>query len=127
MRPLFALTLFVLCFLIGIGCEPDEEYHARILGGRLRALQKRSREAAHDVAFQPTNYYYNVGTTNQYFVFTNQISVGGVQYKCQFGIRDPRRFQKPGILAITEDGVLLWISDEGKIVVGPDRSVPGRD
>jgi len=119
MRPVFPFGIVVLLFVMVSGCEPDEEYHARILGGRLRGLQERWHESGQAADFMPTNYFYNHGT-NQYCFFTNQVIGDGVSYKCRFGIRDPDRFPKPGILAITEDGVLLWIGDNGKIVVAPD-------
>ncbi len=114
----FAIAVFLLAGVIG--CEPEEQYHARILGGQLKILDQHWREQGRPAVFVVTNYVYIVGSTNQYYMFTNKVDVKGVSYHCRFGVRDPDRFQKPGVLAISDEGVLLWIGDDGKIDVAPD-------
>lgn len=110
----------VLLFMTMTGCEPDEQYHARILGGRLRGLYLDWSKKGRPEDFVTTNYFYNVGSSNQYFWFTNTVTVQNNQLHCRFAIRDPRRFQGPGLLAITDEGVLLWVGDDGKVVLAPD-------
>jgi hypothetical protein len=121
-RRFSAIVLAVSCFGAA-GCGPgDEQYHAQILGGRLRSLYDRWDQAGRPTDFEPTNYYYVGHTTNQYHTFTNEVHVGGKSYRCRFAIADPSRFQTPGVLAIAEGRVLLWIGEDGKIVVAPDST-----
>ena len=116
------LALCVAALFLGslIGCEEDEQYHARILGGRLRDLYRHWTQEGRPTVFVTTNYFYNVRTTNQYFMFTNTVTVQSLLYHCRFAIRDPDRFQAPGVLAIADEGVILWLGDGGQIVVAPD-------
>jgi hypothetical protein len=54
-----------------------------------------------------------------YFNFTNAVSAGGRSYKCMFGAR--QKDWPPGVLAITDDGVILWIRDrDGQVTLAPE-------
>jgi hypothetical protein len=54
-----------------------------------------------------------------FFNLTNTVSAGGRQYKCLFGAR--RDDWPPGVLAITEDGVILWVREQdGKVTLSPE-------
>ena len=114
------IGIAILCVVIS-GCEPDEQYHARMLGGELRSLNKRWNEAGRPADFVVTNYIFVGWTTNQFSFFTNNVRVKHESFQCRFGIRDPAGIAKPGILAITDNNTLLWLGDDGKIVVNPDK------
>lgn len=116
MKTFVALLFFSMVF----GCESDEQYHTRILSGRLKWVYKEWQKDGHPSNFEPTNYLYNVGTTNQYYIFTKPLFANGVLYHCRFAIRDPNRFRRSGILAITDEGAILWVGDDGKINVAQD-------
>ena len=124
MKPFAAFGMAVLLSVAVVGCEPTERTHARILGGQLKYLYQEWSKQGGPTVFEPTNYIYNVsstyGTKYQFFVFTNTVNVKPDVFHCRFAVRDPTRFYKPGVVAITDEGVLLWIGDDGKIIVAPD-------
>jgi hypothetical protein len=75
---------------------------------------KQNRSSAYDISrfARPPGAYFDL---------TNTISAGGRAYKCLFGTR--REDWPPGILAITEEGVILWIHDEGgKVTTSPEEN-----
>jgi len=70
--------------------------------------------------FNATNYFYVGYTTNQVFFFTNRITIEGTEYHCRFALRSDR-FEMPGFIVLTDEGVLLWLGDNGKTFVSPDK------
>lgn len=116
-----AVVFFVVAL---IGCEPPEKTHASILAGQLRYLYQEWLKQGGPETFQPTNYIYSMSSTYgakyQFVVFTNTVISNGIQYHCHFAKRDPTRFKKPGVIAIADEGVILWVGDDGKIVVAPE-------
>jgi hypothetical protein len=116
----FPAIVFTVLLSFVLGCEPDEQYHARILGGQLRTLYEKWQSQGRPVGFEITNHYYVMHTTNQAFFLTNTVSVEGARYTCRLAIRDPSRFRPSGLLVLTDQGVLLWLGDDGKVVVSPD-------
>jgi len=122
------LLIAVVLFLVAavVGCEPTERTHARTLGGQLRYLYQQWSKEGRPASFQLTNYITSISDTNstpdRFIVFTNTVSTEGSVYHCRFAVRSSPggRFWKPGVLAISDEGVLLWIADDGKIVVAPD-------
>lgn len=116
----FRGIVFTVLFLLTLGCEPDDQYHARSLGGQLRTLYAKWQSQGRPGEFEITNHFYIGHTTNQAFFFTNAVSVEGVRYTCRFAIRSPDRFRSPGLLVLTDQGVLLWLGDDGKVVAVPD-------
>lgn len=106
------------------GCGPTEQTHARAVGGLLKRVYGQWEKQGRPPQFDPTNYVYTLSTTygktNQCFVFTNTVKAEGVVYHCRFGIRDETRFFASGVVAIADGGVLLWVGDDGKVVVAPD-------
>lgn len=114
MKRVSTLAIAVVLFVSMTGCEPDEHYHGRMLGGHLKYIYEQWKGQGCPAVFEPTNYFYVVGTTNQYFIFTNKVDVQGVPYHSRFAIRDPNRFRKPGVLVISDEMKILWIGDDGK-------------
>lgn len=67
--------------------------------------------------FQPSQV---AGTTNEFFVYTNIITATNAVFHCRFGARRPG--WPPGVLAITDEGQLIFIcSTNGKVIVSPDK------
>jgi hypothetical protein len=55
----------------------------------------------------------------EFFPYTNTVTFNGAPHSCRFGSRRPG-FPK-GVLAITEDGVVVWIRDsDGEVTLKPD-------
>ena len=104
------------------GCGPNEQTHARVVGGFLKSVYGEWVKQGRPAQFEPTNYLYNAstGNTNQCLVFTNTVKAEGVVYHCRFAIRDETRFIAPGVLAIADGGVLLWVGDGGNNIAAPD-------
>lgn len=123
-KALIVLSTAVLLTVVVIGCSPSEKTHARIVSGDLRYLYREWVKDGRPDNFEPTNYIFDVsstyGTSNQYFVFTNTVSAEGTRFHCRFARRDATRFHKPGIMAISDEGVVLWIAADGMIVVAPE-------
>ena len=116
-----SLILGVLLSLLMAGCEPDAAYHARSLGGQLRTLYAKWQSEGCPADFNITNHFY-VGGTNQAFFLTNKVRIDGSSYNCRFAIRSPLRFERLGLLVLTDQGVLLWLGEDGTMVVSPDKS-----
>jgi hypothetical protein len=121
------LGIIITIVLAATGCEPDSEhYHAQMLGGNLRTVYYSWTRNGRPQSVEPTNYLFSIssvsGTKYQVFVFTNQLRVDGVSYHCRFAIREPNLFRSPGVLAITDEEVLFWIADDGKIDKSPDSN-----
>lgn len=59
--------------------------------------------------------------TNTCFVYTNTVVISNKIARCCFASRDPK--WPPGTLAITDEGVTLWIYSDGrKIIISPEES-----
>ncbi len=116
------LSLLPLLFLLVAGCtESGEQYHAREVGGSLRYLYAKWEELGRPEGFVITNYFYIGHTTNQAFFFTNRVRLDGLEYDCRFAIRSPERFHRPGTIALTDEGILLWLGDDGTKFASPDK------
>jgi hypothetical protein len=106
------------------GCGPTEQTHARAVGGLLKSVYGEWLKQGRPTQFEPTNCVYTLSTsygkTNQCFVFTNTVVAEGSLYHCRFAIRDETRFIAHGVIAVADGGVLLWVGDDGKIIVAPD-------
>ena len=116
------LSLLIFLCLGVLGCsESGEQYHAREVGGDLRFLYAEWEQEGRSPSFNITNHLYIGHTTNQVYFFTNRLSAGGVLYHGRFALRSPVRFTEPGIMVLTDQGVLLWLADDGKVFVSPDK------
>jgi hypothetical protein len=121
--PLVALSTVLLALLLA-GCEPTEQENAKTLGNDLRLLYNTWTNQGRPAKFDVAKYVYMTShsgdPTNAYYACTNNITVQGSLYRCLFAVRNDNRFYKPGIVAIADGGTLLWVGDDGKIVVAPD-------
>lgn len=63
-----------------------------------------------------------------YIVFTNRLMVAGHPYHCRFGVRPGIGIMPPGVLAITDEGVVVFIADQdGRVIVSPGKHGFPRD
>ncbi len=58
------------------------------------------------------------GTFSNVFLYINPVTVQGTNYQCRFGLEMP--YGPPGVLAITDDGTVVWIRARDKqVTVSP--------
>ena len=66
-----------------------------------------------------TNISDWIGPTNDYFVYTNTITITNHVFHGCFSSRRP---DWPGVMAVTEDGIIVWIRDkDGKVTIDPQK------
>jgi hypothetical protein len=110
------LVSFGLCLT---GCQSDDVTHARALSPNLRILYDAWRKEGRPAAFAIDRYLSP--SRDNYFVFTNSVAVAGSTYHCRFAVRSPSRFSRPGVLAITDEQVILWIGDSpNDLIASPE-------
>jgi hypothetical protein len=70
--------------------------------------------------FQP--YPVTGTTTNDVFVYTNIIKTKSAVFHCRIGARRPT-WWPAGILAITDEGLVIFIGDkDGKVTISPETN-----
>jgi hypothetical protein len=70
---------------------------------------------------QPSKFdlYKIIGPTNLFFIYTNTVTTSNSVYHCLFGAR--RLNWPPGVLAVTDIGIILWIRDrDGNVTIEPE-------
>ncbi len=119
-RLLQAVWVALLLLAAQAGCERG--YRGVYFRGEADLLwqihaewDKRGRPDDFDIPAE-----YRLGAGMGFFVFTNQVTVSNKVYHCRFGAR--QNYWPPGTLAVTDEGVVLWIrSRGGSIIVSPER------
>jgi hypothetical protein len=99
-----------------VGCKDKYEFWY-FRGGteNLQFIQEEWVKEGRPVGFRATNF---MGPNNIYFDFTNTLTITNKVFHCRFAERHPAL---PGLLAITDDGVILWIRDrDGKVTISPE-------
>src|SRR5208283_4919669 len=107
-KPLTVVFLALVSIAL-IGCkktESDEPVAMMALG--LRLVQENWVKEGRPDNFKPDNVVQS--SVEHFSVFTNEIAVAAVVYHCRFAVRSDL-IHTPGIMAITDEGVLLWIRD----------------
>lgn len=118
------IALYIAISVVAYGlfwyysCQWNSRSRAILLGGYLRNLNQSQFGADEYSKLVSTNYIY-FGETIQ--LYTNQIVFNRTNYNCHLAIKNSRHFFRTGLLTITDKGLLLWIGDNGKIVVAPDK------
>jgi len=105
--------------LLLIGCEDSDTTEAVYLKADLNTLYRAWVRDGQPQSVDTSKYISS--NRRQYFVHTNVLDFGSNVFHCRFGARSAN-FRRQGILAITDEQVLLWFSDDGKIVVSPERN-----
>jgi len=116
-------TSVVLSLLLVLltGCDPSGTHMYSGVYLQSDAIALRSAQEDWHTKGCPLRYDFRtvVDPTNDFFVFTNSVVFSNKVHHCCFGAR---RSEWPrGLLAITDDGVLVWIRDsDGQVTVAPD-------
>lgn len=103
---------------MGLGCNNATDYPPKYL--HTADVTLRYLEEYWTTNGRPSNFDVSqvVGPAGMYFVFTNTITISNAVYHCCFAARLPE--WPAGVLAITENGVTVWIRDrDGKITISP--------
>jgi hypothetical protein len=118
-RSTFMCVTTLIC-LMNCGCQP------RLDGGEAFSM---AASALRDVRAAwlergRTNDFVSSGIVGGMFsnvvFYTNSIKVDGRKYQCRFGVRED--YWPPGVLAITDEGEIVWIRDrDGKATLAPHR------
>ena len=117
---LVAVTVFCLAM---IGCERSDTKHARALAPTLRHLYQSWASDGRPESVDTAKYI--TSSSDIYTAFTNVVTVASNVYHCRFGVRSPNRFSTPGVLAITDEGVILWVGEKaGDVIVAPETTRP---
>src|SRR5271155_478895 len=103
------LGIVGLLFLVAVGCETtngtDDTTQAQIMSGQLKYLYGEWLKAGKPSVFETSKYI--TSNTAQFLEYTNVVAVDTIRYSCRFAVRSPGRFSKSGVVAITDNGVLL--------------------
>lgn len=117
------IRILILAALLslGTGCGPaNSGLDMQGKASMLRTIYSYWVNHGRPNNFNITEAIYPVGPDPSYFVFTNQVSIKGKTYHCQFGSRYSH--WPGGVLAITDEKVTLWIPDraDAKVTVSPE-------
>jgi hypothetical protein len=115
---LYFVWLMIACVVLGAGCF---RYHLRYYDFDWQWLGlsvgyddwlKEGRPADFQIS-------KHVGRPSDgYFDYTNVITATNGVFRCRFGAR---RDWYPGILAITEDGQIIFVCTNGKVTISPQE------
>jgi len=116
------VVIAAICFAM-IGCERSDTKQARILAPRLRHLYQSWAADGRPDPIDTAKYI--TSSTDRYHVFTNVVTVASNVFHCRFAVRAASRFTTPGVLAITDERVILWVGDNsGEVTVAPETKQP---
>jgi hypothetical protein len=114
------IMAFCLTFLM-IGCGETNHYPSAYLGTdacNLKWARDYWISQGRPVGFDPGRV---LGPANVYFVYTNTVTITNRVLHCRFGAR--RSEWPAGVLAITDEGIMIWIRGrDGEITVSPDEN-----
>ena len=106
-------------FLLIIGCEDSDTTEAVYLKADLNSLYRAWVRDGRPQAVDTRKYISS--NRRQYFVHTNVVDLGTNVLHCRFGARSAN-LRRKGVFAITDEEVLIWIPDAGKIIVSPEHN-----
>ena len=107
-----------LCLLL-FGCVDSDSRQATLVGMQLEGLYRAWVRDGRPDSVDTSRYI--TSSSSLYFVHTNIIKLGTNQFHSRFAARSSN-FRRQGILVITDEQILLWVSDDGKVIVSPQRN-----
>jgi hypothetical protein len=106
-----------LCGLTLIGCTDSDTTQAGSCGAQLHSIYSTWVRDGRPSEINMSNY---ISSENHYFVFTNIYTIQNNAYHCRFAVRS-EYFRRRGVLAITDEKLLLWIYDDREsVIVSPE-------
>jgi hypothetical protein len=105
----------ILCIAVGlVGCK--DTYPGVYLSGSAEALREAQEHWKTNAQLSDLDEARD--RANDIFVYTNTVTTSNTVYHCLFGTRDPD--WPAGVLAVTDDGIILWVRDrDGNVTVSP--------
>lgn len=118
--PAYLMCSCLLLAMIPLGCTPGYSGHdmavdCDLLRFILNQWHAKGRPKEFDV-----ERVVEPGKVTTFFMATNIVASNGRSYQCRFGSRSV--YRPGGFLAITDEGVTMWISEgTGKVTLSPER------
>jgi hypothetical protein len=112
------IAIFISLTLLACGCgnhHPSSEFRGAAVA--LQTARDYWLNHGSPTDFQPGEV---VGPSNQFFVYTNTVRTTNAVLHCRFGSRGYG--WPPGILAITDEGLVIWIAKDGKVTISPEKN-----
>jgi hypothetical protein len=110
------MAAFIFSLILGCAEKESHEQVVYVVVG-LETIRDNWVKNGSQKDFVPTNYASS--STERYFKFTNIISVDEKIYRCRFAAKS-RLLHTTGTMAITDDGIILWIYDkDSRVVISP--------
>ena len=116
------LVLFItLLNLVVVGCDKTESTEPVVnMAVGLDTIRDIWAKLGQPSNFDPTNLV--LSSVEHFYTYTNVVSLAGKDYHCRFAVRS-KLIHTSGAMAITVDGVCLWIYDkDGKVIVSPQTN-----
>jgi hypothetical protein len=111
-------ALFLATFLVG--CGNANHYpgaNLAVEAGCLKYVEKEWVNRGRPTNFNIVEY---IGPSNVFFVFTNTVTNTSAVFHCCFAARRPD--WPAGLLAVTDNGIALWVRDrDGKVTMCPEN------
>lgn len=120
MRELASFLIALICFSQA-GCARRESHDAIVMMAvGLETVNENWEKKGRPNNFEPNSAFQS--SVEHFYLFTNEIKVAETRYHCRFAVRS-KLIQTPGAMAITDEGVLLWIHDkDGEVIVSPEKN-----
>lgn len=111
-----AFIIGIGCFAVFIGCTDSDTHEALSLGAELKVLYATWVKDGRPEVTNVNKYISSNRAT--FFVYTNKVQIGTNVYHCRFGARSSN-FRRNGLLTISDEKVLIWVGNDGSVIVNP--------
>ena len=109
-------ALFFIFLTAGCRFKEHPDYEFKIDALALKYVREDWISKGRPPGYNITNY---VGPVKEFLNYTNTITITNKAFHCVFACH--RSVGPKGILAITEEGITLWLSDgDGKVTISPE-------
>ena len=120
LRHLIALAAAITISGFFTACEDSDTTEAFHAGEGLKTLYMQWSQDGRPMP--PNTGKYIRSNLRHFFNYTNTINAGTNVFHCRFGATS-EQFRRHGILAITDEHVLIWIGEDKKVVVSPESKL----
>jgi hypothetical protein len=120
LKQLKAFYFATLLCIGAAGCTKESHETVVVMTVGLQTVNEYWIKHGKPKDFEPSNVMNS--SWEHYYILTNVVNVAGKPYHCRFAVRS-KLVHIPGAMAITDEGVILWIRDkDGKVVVSPQKN-----